>query len=159
MATQTTYTQYQAPAFAGLIYDMRNITVESYACESATIPFGRAVAPGTNARKQVKLPTGSGQGFRGIALHEQGHAQDLSTGVAAYLQYETVSVLRKGAVWVATSGTVTENSTAYYHASTGLFASAGEATSSGGSRAGVFRQVGGMAAGSGSGLAVVEIDL
>jgi hypothetical protein len=154
MAAQTTYGTVMAEAVAGLIYDMRNITVESYAAEAGSIPFGRAVVPGTDPRKQVKLPTAGGQGFRGIALLEQAHAQDLTTGVAQYLVTETVNVLRKGAVWVQTTGSVTENATAYYVSTSGLFASSGEATSSAGSRAGVFRT-----ATTGSGLAVVEIDL
>jgi hypothetical protein len=154
---QSTYSTRYAAAFAGLIFDMRNIVVESYACESATIAFGSAVAPGTDPRAQVKKPTATSQGFRGVALHEYGHAQDTS-GNASYLQYEAVNVLRKGAVWVQVATAVTENATAYYVASganAGMFDdSAGEVTSSGGSRAGVFRT-----AASASGLAVLEIDL
>jgi hypothetical protein len=161
MAAQTTYGTVMGEAIAGLIYDMRNITVESYAAEGGSIPFGRAVAPGTDVRKQVKLPTASGQGFRGVALLEQAHAQDLTTGVAQYLVTETVNVMRKGAVWVQVAGAVAENAPAFYinsGANAGMFDDLDDATtdptSSGGSRAGVFRT-----AASASGLAVLEIDL
>lgn len=154
MAGQINYSTSMTAAMAGMLYDMRNVTIESYACESAAIPFGTAVTPGTDPRKQVKAPTGAGQGFRGIALMEFAHEQNPATGVASYQQYEVVNVLRKGAVWVQTNGTVAENGVAFYIAASGLFGSAGEVTSSGGSRAGVYRT-----ATTGSGLAVVEIDL
>jgi hypothetical protein len=154
MAAQTTYGTVMSEAIAGLLYDMRNVTIESYAAEGGSIPFGRAVVPGTDVRKQVKLPTAGSQGFRGIAVLEQAHAQDPTTGIAQYLVTETVNVLRKGAIWVQTTGTVAENATAFYVATSGLFASSGEATSSAGSNVGVFRT-----ATTGSGLAVVEINL
>jgi hypothetical protein len=143
----TTYSTTMTVAMAGLIYDMRNITVESYACESASILFGSAVIAGTDPRKQVKVGA-TGGSFRGIALHEHAHEQNPSTGVASYLQYETVNVLRKGAVWVQTNATVAENAAAYYVTATGLWGASGETTG------GIYRS-----ATTGSGLAIVEIDL
>lgn len=148
MAVQTTYSQSMAVGVAGLIYDMRSITVESYACETSTgIPFGSAVIAGTDPRKQVKIGA-TGGSFRGIALLEQTHEQDASTGVAKYLQYETVNVLRKGTVWVQTNASVTENAAAYYVTAVGLWGASGETTG------GIYRS-----ATTGSGLALVEIDL
>ena len=155
MAVQTTYGQVMGEAIAGMLWDMRNVTVESYAAEGGSIPFGSAVVPGTDVRKQVKLPTAASQGFRGIALHEQAHAQDLTTGVAQYLEKETVNVLRKGAVWVQTVGAVVEGAPAFYinsGATAGLWDDVDDGTTD--ATTGVFRT-----ATAGSGLAVVEIDL
>lgn len=150
MAVQTTYGQTHAVGFPGLIYDMRNITVESYACESTSIPFGGAVTAGTDKRKQVKDSAGGGA-FTGIAIHEYAHEADITTGQAAYLLKETVNVLRKGAVWVQTNGTVAQDAEAFYVTSgtdRGLWGSAGTTST------GKFRS-----ATTGSGLAIVEIDL
>lgn len=147
MAVQTTYSATMAKAFAGLIYDMRNVTIESYACESTSIKFGSAVIAGTDPTKQVKVGA-TGGSFRGIATHEYAHEADTTTGQATYLQYETVNVLRKGRVWVQTNGSVTENAAAYYVTATGLWSSAGETTG------GIYRE-----SCTGSGLVTVEIDL
>jgi hypothetical protein len=154
MAVQTTYGQAMAEALAGLLYDMRNITVESYAAEG-NIPFGSAVVPGTDPRKQVKLATAGGQGFAGIALREDARMQDATTGIAQYLDKETVSVLRKGAVWVPTAGAVVAETPAFYvnsGATAGLFDDLDDSTTD--ATTGKFRT-----ATTGSGLAVVEIDL
>lgn len=156
MAVQTTYGAAMAEAIAGMLWDMRNVTVESYAAEGGSIPFGSAVVPGTDVRKQVKLPTAAGQGFRGIALREDAHSQDATTGVAQYLVTEAVSVLRKGAVWVPTAGAVAEGATAYYinsGADAGKWDDVDDGTTDP-ATTGTFRT-----ATTGSGLAVVEIDL
>ncbi|MCQ9124353.1 structural cement protein Gp24 [Rodentibacter caecimuris] len=81
------YDQLQQKAFAGMKGDSRYDLVESFAAENE-IPFGAVVTQGTTTN-QVKL---GGTSPLGIALHS--HAV-----IGGYVQFDAVSVLRKGVAW------------------------------------------------------------
>ena len=90
--------------------------------------------------------------FRGVSLHQ--HVEKTSAGVAQYAANDTVSVLRKGVIWVLCNTEVNQDAAAYVNVQ--IAASAGQFTevSSGNLLAGVFRS--GAAAGA---LAKVELNL
>ncbi len=119
MSVQTTYSQAMTVKLAGMLGDMRDAVVESFKAEGGAIPFGYAVVIGADASATVKLPTSTGQGFRGIALHEQAQMQSIGGSAVSYAQYDVVNVLRRGLVWVATAGTVAADDAAYFIVSGG----------------------------------------
>lgn len=93
--SQTSYDRNYGEAFAGMKADARYDEVISRQAEGA-IDFGHGVVRGTDAERQCKEPSTTGDVFLGIALHR--HKQP-SSGVARYEDTETVDVLRKGQVW------------------------------------------------------------
>src|ERR1051326_1219610 len=104
---QTSYSQNMPVAVAGMLGDIRDHVVESFAAEDSDgISFGLAVVAGTDPAKQVKIPSAAGQVFRGVSLHEQAQEQGLGTGIVKYAQGDAVNVLRRGLVWVQTAGAV-----------------------------------------------------
>jgi len=82
MAVQTSYSQTMTVAVAGMPGDARDHVVESFAAETAAIPFGRAVIAGTDKNKQVKTPAAAGGVFRGVSMREQAQEQNSSGTVA-----------------------------------------------------------------------------
>lgn len=118
--SQTTASLYQAAAFNGMLADMSDNDIISRAAQSA-VTIGRTVRLGTNPEKQVvQSSTAAGQGALvvGFALHD--HAREQSTaGVVQYADKETVSVLKRGRVWVETNDAVSAGSVANLHLATG----------------------------------------
>lgn len=92
---QTTYSQYMAPAFAGMLADATLGTVDSFLAETA-IGFGVPVIRGTNKARQVKPVSTGGDAAKviGIAIHDQCHEQ------SAYNAKDAVNVLTAGRAWV-----------------------------------------------------------
>lgn len=110
---QTSYSSAMTVAFAGMIADARDSVIESYAAETAAIPFGRAVIAGTDPLKQVKTPSQAGGVFRGITVAEQAQEQD-SSGVVSYGVGEAANVGRRGLFWVDTAGAVVIDAPAFF---------------------------------------------
>ena len=106
---QTTVSQYGAAAFKGMLDGIGPRNVRSYAAEEA-IPVSYPVKLGTDAEKEVKKAT-AGAGAIGFALHDYAREQT-SAGVVQYNQYETVSVLTQGRMWVETDDAVVAGATA-----------------------------------------------
>ena len=113
---QTTVSQYGAAAFKGMLDGIGSKQVRSYAAEEA-IPMAYPVKLGTDKEKEV-LKTTSGALSIGFALHDQARVQD-SSGVVQYDQYEQVSVLTQGRLWVETTDAVVAGSVANLTVATG----------------------------------------
>ena len=107
--SQTTMSQYGAPAFNGMLDDIGPRNVRSYAAEEA-IPVAYPVKLGTDKEKEVLKAT-AGAGVVGFALHDHAREQT-SAGVVQYAATETVSVLTQGRMWVMTSDAVVAGATA-----------------------------------------------
>ena len=105
--SQTSVTQYGAAGFAGLIADSMFTDKMSYSAEAA-VPFGVPVQLGTNKERQVKVLTSSvGQGALAVGISVATQAvEQTSAGVAAYADKETVSVMKRGRIWITTNDAV-----------------------------------------------------
>jgi len=155
MAVQTSYSQTMTVAVAGMPGDARDHVVESFAAETAAIPFGRAVIAGSDKDKQVKTPSGAGGVFRGVSMREQAQEQN-SSGTVAVAVGDTVNVLRRGLVWVDTAGAVVQDAPAFFvvsGGSAGKFDDLDDSTTDP-VPTGVFRS-----ATSGAALALLELNL
>lgn len=155
-SVQTSYTQKMPVAVAGMLGDIRDCTVESYAAEVAAIAFGLGVIAGTDPLKQVKLPATGGGVFRGVSMHEQAQEQGLGTGLVSYKVGDAVNTLRKGLIWVQTAGAVAIDVPAFF-VNSGADAGKFDDLDDGSTDAvpgGVFRS-----ATTGAGLALLEINL
>lgn len=111
--SQLTYSQDMALGQAGQIADASTRVIDSFAAEGA-IPFGRAVARGTDPAKQV-IPF-LGTGFVGVAIFSH-------TEVTGQFEDEsTVAVMTSGRVIVDTLAVdVTAGETAYAVNATGVY--------------------------------------
>jgi hypothetical protein len=113
---QSTVTQYQPAGFAGLLDGVGPHVVRSYAAEEV-IPVAYPVKLGTTKDAEV-LKTTSGALAIGFALHD--HARELTSGgVSQFAQYETVSVMTEGRVWVETTDAVVAGAVANLTVATG----------------------------------------
>jgi hypothetical protein len=113
---QSTISQYGAAAFKGMLDGLNSRDVSSFAAEEA-IPVSYPVRLGTNKEAEVLKAT-TGANTVGFALHDQARQQD-SNGLVQYAQYETVSVLKKGRVWLETTDAVVAGATANLTVATG----------------------------------------
>jgi len=113
---QSTISQYGAAAFKGMLDGIGPRVVASYAAEEI-IPIAYPVKLGTTKDTEVLKAT-TGAGVIGFALHDHAREQT-SAGVVQYAQYETVSVLKQGRMWVETTDAVTAGATANLTVATG----------------------------------------
>lgn len=148
---QTTIGQYGAAAFKGMLDGIGPKDIASYAAEEI-IPVAYPVKLGTDPEKEVLKAT-AGAGAIGFALHDHAREQT-SGGVVQYAALETVSVLKKGRVWVPTSDAVVAGAVANLTVADGTLTD--EAVAAG---IEAFTQitVKFLTATSGAGLALVEI--
>jgi len=110
--SQTSYSVTPGRAVAGMLADSgQDMFHLSRAAEGAAVPFGLAVVAGTNKETQVKIPTATEGFFMGVSLHE--HTLDApETGVIAIK--ETLSVCRKGRIWVKTNEVVAAGEAVFF---------------------------------------------
>jgi hypothetical protein len=123
--SQTSVTLYGNAGFIGMLADLSDNDVGSFAAEGV-VAIGSTVRRGTNGEKQaVQSSTAVGQGALvfGIALHDHARAAT-AQGVTQYAATEAVSVLRKGRVWVQTNDAVVAGSVANLHLASGTFTDA-----------------------------------
>lgn len=113
---QSTISQYGAAAFKGMLDGIGSRDVSSYAAEE-TIPVSFPVKLGTTKDAEVLKAT-AGATTVGFAIHDYARTQDVN-GLVQYAQFETVSVLKKGRMWVETSDAVVAGSTANLTTATG----------------------------------------
>lgn len=119
--SQTSYTMYQANAFAGMLADISDNDILSYSAETADIPFGKALVLGTNKEKQVKqASTSAGQGALVVGFSIASHTvEQNSSGVAAYPRYSAVNTLKRGRFWMETEDAVVAGAVANFKLSSG----------------------------------------
>lgn len=114
---QTTYAQYHAPSFEGMIADSRDQSVESRIVETAAgIGFGKVCVKGT-LDDQVR--TAVAAAFVGISVATNMPAENFAPA-DLYPQYSNIPVLRKGAIWVTASVAVAVEDPVYFVPATGV---------------------------------------
>lgn len=95
---QTTYPDQLVQNIEGGLGDSGHHDIGSRVNIAAAVRFGLGVIEGA-ANDEVLLPSATGFVFEGIAVAKH-KAQLNSSGQAQYDQYEAISTLRKGRVWV-----------------------------------------------------------
>ena len=105
--SQTTVTQYGAAGFAGLLYDTGDNDILSYSAEGI-VGFGVPVKLGTNKERQTAaLTTSAGQGALAVGISLATHTiEQTSAGAAQYADKQSVSMLKRGRVWMLTNDAV-----------------------------------------------------
>lgn len=105
--SQTSYSQYQAAGFAGLLYDSGFTDKMSYTAEG-DIAFGFPVILGTDKEAQVApMGTGAGQAALVVGISVAAHdVEQQADGSVVYPDEHTVPVLKKGRIWMQTSDAV-----------------------------------------------------
>lgn len=154
--SQTSVELYGKAGFAGQIYDTMFTDKMSYSAEGA-VPFGAVVRLGTNKERQVAaVGTGAGQGALaiGVAVMTYATEQDAS-GNVGYGNTQTVSVMKRGRIWVKTNDAVVAGSVANLVLSNGTFTDEAVAAGVEAFTAFTARFITGTTA---AGLAVVEIN-
>jgi len=110
--SQTSGYDFALPkALVGMLADNTPNVVDSFAAE-AVVHFGAGVIAGTDPDNQVKTAVAAGK-FRGVALRDHTRLTNRTTGIAEYAAKDTVSVLRKGRVWVEVTEAVVAEDAAY----------------------------------------------
>ena len=111
--SQTTYPTDLSQAFEGMIADAATPPdILSRANEeSAIVPFGLAVVPGTDGGKQFALPSATGQTVLGVLAHR--HQRD-DVNAAGLAEGETGDILKRGRIWVVTEVAVTVDDPVYF---------------------------------------------
>lgn len=112
MSVQTSYGQSMPVAVAGMLGDMRDHVIESFAAEGIT-GFGLAVVKGTDGDKQAKLPATGGLEFRGVTVRA-AVTEQVSGQTTAYADKAAMDVLRRGLIWVQTAGAVAQDAPAFF---------------------------------------------
>lgn len=149
--SQLSYSLYQNAGFKGLLADLVDNNVASYSAEEA-IAFSLPVMLGTDKEKQVLIATA---GATSVGFAVATHAvEQTSAGFAQYGATDTVSVLKRGRIWVETDDAVVAGSVANLVLASGKLTDAAVA-------AGIeaFTQFSArfITGTSGAGLAIVEI--
>lgn len=142
---QTTYDEKMDVAVVGQLVDCTNRRVESKYAEGA-IDAGDAVQIGT-ADDQVLTATTA---VYGVAIQHPTLTMSDDTGLAAYAEFDGVSLLTNGRIWVAVDGAVAIGGQAYWDVAAQAFNST--ATDNFIVNGGKF-----VTSTSGAGLAILEI--
>jgi hypothetical protein len=114
--SQTSVSQYQAAAFKGMLADIVDANVMSYAAEAA-VDFAMPVMLGTNKEKEVLEATSAAAAI-GFALAAHAVEQS-SAGVAQWGITDTVPVIKRGRFWVETTDAVVAGAVANMTVATG----------------------------------------
>ena len=133
-ALQTTYGPYLAPAFAGMVADMRHSNVVSREVEgTASLPFGAVALRGVGDHGCGPVGLANAKGFLGVAVADatvrptnnlvSGAADSYAPAGAAVTGSgaDTAAIMTRGAIWVNVAGAVTQGDAAYYVTATGAF--------------------------------------
>lgn len=113
---QTTYNENMAVAVLGQAVDCAIRRIDSKYAEAA-ISAGDAVQIGT-ADNQVLTSTTA---VYGVAIQHPTLTMSDDTRLADYAEFDGVSVLRAGRVWVAVDGAVAIDAKAYWDVAAGAF--------------------------------------
>lgn len=115
MATyQTTYDDYLAAGYAGMIANGEEGNRISRTCEDAAgIGFGKAVFRGTDDHGCTATPAAGVGAFLGITIAHEALAILPGADTDEYPQYENVPILTSGVIWVTVGEDVTDGAQAY----------------------------------------------
>lgn len=120
---QPTYTSAIPAALAGLVTNQEPIREISRELQTATMAFGRVVVRGT-ADHQCQDGS-AGTLFLGIArINPAVRAEEANQ----YTQYDSVTIVTKGVIWITTALTVTAGQQAYFAADGSISNSASSTT-------------------------------
>lgn len=108
---QTSYVDELVQNIEGGLADSGHHDVASRVNIAAAVPFGRGVIEGA-ANDEVLIPSATGFVFEGIAVAKH-KAKLNSSGEAEYDQYESISTLRKGRVWVLAEAVISKGDPVY----------------------------------------------
>ncbi len=97
MSVQTSYEKNIDSRLAGLIYDMGNTNIDSFAAEGE-IGYGVFVSRGSDPQTQVVLGGAASIGVSVRSPHENEYPQGAYDS-GSYLDTQTVGVLREGFIW------------------------------------------------------------
>lgn len=111
--SQLDYSENMPVANIGLVADLEFAYKVSYAAEGV-VGYGVAVVAGTDAEKQIKVPTATGQKFRGVSISTWANEQLKATSEGEYKDKQAVNVLRKGRIWVRVNANITVDDPAYF---------------------------------------------
>lgn len=106
---QTTYNEKMDVAVVGQLVDCTNRRVDSKYAEGA-IDAGDAVQIGTDDTQVLTATTA----VYGVAIQHPTLTMSDDTGSAAYAEFDGVSVLREGRIWVQVDGAVAIDAQAYW---------------------------------------------
>jgi len=113
--SQTTYSNDQALAYAGLIGEGGKVFSVSRANESATsMGAGQAVVAGTDPETQGEFPSSAGEVFLGIVTSQHGRQTLDSAGSTSFETDENMELVRQGQVWVNTELAVNAGDPAFF---------------------------------------------
>jgi hypothetical protein len=115
---QTTYSQYHATAYEGMVADSRDQVVESRIVETAAgIGFGKVTVQGATDN-QVRVAEVT-RPFVGISI-ATNFLPETVLPADLYPQYSNIPILRKGPIWVTASVAVAPGDPVYYVPATGV---------------------------------------
>lgn len=127
---QLAYSINIAAAVAGQLAQLEPHQIESRQVETAAgLGFGLAAVQGT-ADNQCKLPTAAGQLFLGVSVKTDA-VNPSNAGNPGYPYQRSAGLLRKGKIWVTTTGTVAIGDAAFFNVVTGAFGPRGAQTLAG----------------------------
>lgn len=117
---QLSYPLYQPTAFAGMKADSSEDDIISASAEGV-VPFGKFLIRGTNKERQCAVAgTGAGAGALVYGLSVASHTvEQTAADVAQYGDTVTVSVMRRGKLWVETQDAVVAGAVANLHLASG----------------------------------------
>lgn len=118
-----------APAFPGMLADAM-FTDKTTVPAGTSHQFGTVVATVAATGRSV-MPVSTNV-IQGVAIHDHNisgrYMPDVANSGDRYVQYDPISVLRRGRIWARASGACTKDAVAKFDPATGLFADAGSAT-------------------------------
>ena len=111
---QTSYALEADKAFAGMLAEFDNTTKSSISRaneQGAAVAYGKPAVAGTDAETQFLLPSGAGDLFLGITVHQHGSEDPTDDGIA---DDETAELLRRGKIWVVAKTVVAVGDDVYW---------------------------------------------
>lgn len=117
MPAQTTYTINTGRAYPGLLADQVNHEIVTGVAEDSGIAFGRAVSRGTADRQCVI----GGSEYLGISVRDLAREGEYdAAGAVAYRETESVSVLRRGRIFLTAPAGAVVGDAVKYNTTTGV---------------------------------------
>lgn len=113
---QTSYNEAMAVAVAGMLVDDTNRRIESMFAENAFDP-GEAVQLGSSDNQAETVAAS----VYGVAINNPTAEMDAGSAGQVYAQYDSMSVLTAGRIWVAVDGAVAKDAQAYWDIAAGAF--------------------------------------
>lgn len=121
--TNNPYAAYQPQAFVGMKADSMDDNVDTFACDTNPINFGRVVS--RTAAGSNKIQQGGSVNIVGVSVHDH-----IVGSRGSFQQYDAVNVLTRGRVWAEVSSAtgVDDGVVCQFNAADGKFVGTGTAT-------------------------------